>query len=42
MTFSGGLIKKQFSGCDKKKNHVEFPGVLVLGLKISEECNTVI
>ena len=24
-----------------KKNYVEFPGVLVLGLEISEGCNTI-
>ena len=33
--FSRGLIKKnvKFSRCDQVKNYVEFPGVLVLGLK---------
>ena len=25
-----------------KKNHVKFPGILVLGLKVSEGCNTIL
>ena len=29
------------AGRDQKKKYVEFPGVLVLGFKISEGCNTI-
>ena len=38
----GRLEDMEFPGFIKKKNQVEFPGVLVLGLKISEGCNTVL
>ena len=40
-----GLIKNniEFSGGDQaRKNHMEFPGVLVLGLKSFEGCTRVI
>ena len=38
-----GLIKNnvEFPGVIKK-NHVKFPGILVLGLEISEGCNTIL
>ena len=38
-----GLIKKEveFPGVTKK-NHVEFPGVLVFSLGISKGCNTIL
>ena len=35
------LIKNNFKGWSRK-THVEFPEVLVLGFKISEECNTIL
>ena len=53
MELSGVLKKEQvdFPGVNQKqcgifwawsrKNYVEFQGVLVLGLKISEGCNTI-
>ena len=37
-----GVEDMEFPSFIKKKNHVEFPGVLVGGLKISEGCNTVL
>ena len=37
-----GVEDMKFPSFIKKKNNVEFPGVLVWGLKISEECNTVL
>ena len=37
-----GVEDMEFPSFIKKKNHVEFPGVLVWGLKISEGCNTVL
>ena len=40
-----GVNQKQcgiFKGDQERKSHMEFPGVLVLGLKSSEGCNAVL
>ena len=40
--FQGCWINSKWSFQMLSKNNVEFPGVLVLGLKISEGCNTIL